>query len=92
MTPINMQAIWARPISVCPSRYGQKPQPSKKDYLGDPLPEGYRSWFCGICQAGCNFEAMNQCSRRMDSSAECGFDQDKPESNGGVFAFMVLDE
>jgi len=29
------------------------------------------------------------CAQRMDSNAPCGFDCERPESNGGYFGFMV---
>jgi hypothetical protein len=54
------------------------------DYLGDPLPNGYKQWSCPDCTAMCNFEAMQWCH-----GAPCPFDQDKPESNGGAFALML---
>ena len=63
------------------------------DFLGDEMPPGYKAWSCSICTAVCNFEAMHQCSRqRLGEEAECGFDQDHPESNGGAFGFMVRAE
>ncbi len=52
------------------------------------MPPGYVAWVCEICTAACNFEAMNMCARRWEGSSECGFDHDKPESNGGAFGFM----
>lgn len=55
------------------------------DYLGDELPPGYVPWRCHVCTAACNFEAMTMCSGADD----CGFREDKPESNGGAFGFMV---
>jgi hypothetical protein len=55
------------------------------DFLGDEMPPGYEAWQCHICNAVCNFEAMTQCQK-----AECGFDRDQPESNGGAFGFMRL--
>lgn len=60
-----------------------------KDYLGDELPEGYKPWRCGECDAVCNFEAMYHCFKRDDENASCGFDRDQPESNGGCFGFMT---
>ena len=60
---------------------------AKLDHLGDPLPPGYEAWFCDICTAVCNFEAMHMCQRGEGN--ECGFDRDNPESNGGAFGFMV---
>jgi hypothetical protein len=59
------------------------------DYLGDTLPDGYEQWQCGICTAMCNFEAMQQCAKRTNPEAECGFDADSPESNHGCFALIV---
>lgn len=61
------------------------------DHLGDPLPEGYRPWSCNTCGAVCNFEAMNLCSlaRRLEPDAPCGFDEERPESNGGCFGFIM---
>jgi hypothetical protein len=32
---------------------------------------------------------MTQCASRFDPEAECGFDQDRPISNHGCFAFIV---
>lgn len=58
-----------------------------KDYIGDELPEGYKPWRCNTCDAVCNFEAMNFC-HKLSGGDECGFDKDKPESNGGCFGFM----
>lgn len=55
-------------------------------------PEGYRWWSCDHCLAACNFEAMHQCRRRLEPLAECGFDQDQPESLGGVFEFVIREE
>lgn len=54
------------------------------DYLGDEMPPGYVPWRCEVCTAVCNFEAMTMCSR----VPECGFEKDRPESNGGAFGFM----
>jgi hypothetical protein len=59
------------------------------DYLGDPLPAGFRPWSCHVCTAVCNFEAMMQCAKRFDPKSECGFDRDQPESNHKIFAFIV---
>lgn len=61
---------------------------SGADYHGLPLPAGYVRWECDVCTAQCTYEAMTQCARRSDSDAECGFDRDRPETNGGPFAFM----
>jgi hypothetical protein len=61
------------------------------DYLGAPLPPGYRRWSCDVCGAGCNFEAMQQCAPtlREHPEVQCGFDRDQPESNAGPFAFVL---
>lgn len=59
------------------------------DFLGDPLQPERDPWMCDICTAVCNFEAMSQCARNFDRSAECGFKRDLPESNGGAFGFML---
>lgn len=62
-----------------------------KDFLGDEMPPGYRPWSCDTCMAVCNYEAMTQCAfvLKMNPGAECGFERDQPESNGGCFGFMV---
>lgn len=60
-----------------------------KDYIGDELPEGYQPWRCSECDVVCNFEAMYYCVKRTTKKATCGFDRDKPESNGGCFGFMT---
>ena len=57
--------------------------------MSSDLPAGYRRWVCDICTAMCNFEAMYQCVRYTSPGSECGFDRDRPESNGGAFEFMV---
>lgn len=57
------------------------------DYLGDPLPAGYRPWICDHCTAVCTFEAMMQCHRQPD----CPYDRDKVQANGGAFGLMVPD-
>lgn len=49
------------------------------------MPEGYRRWYCAVCTASCNFEAMEWCARTPD----CGFYLDKPESLGGAFEFII---
>ncbi len=59
--------------------------PAGFDYLGEPVPLGYRGWSCHACSAVC-IEAMQMCQKSQCN--ECGFDQDKPESNGR-FGFMV---
>jgi hypothetical protein len=59
------------------------------DFLGSPLPEGYEQWCCDVCTAMCNFEAMQQCEKRFNPEAECGFDRDQPESNDGCFALII---
>jgi hypothetical protein len=56
-----------------------------KDYLGDEMPPGYEPWMCPVCTAVCNFEAMMQCAK----TADCGFEREQPESNGGAFGFML---
>lgn len=66
----------------------QMPKPVL-DYVGDPLPVGYKQWCCPVCTAMCNFEAMQMCAKRFEPEAECGFDQEQPESNFGAFAFIV---
>ena len=53
------------------------------DYLGDPLPADYEQWYCDDCTAMCNFEAMEWCR-----GFPCPFTNEKPESNGGAFAFI----
>lgn len=65
-----------------------------QDYLGDEMPLGYKAWRCDTCSAVCNYEAMSLCAhvRSMHPGAECGFDRDQPESNGGCFGFMVPEE
>lgn len=63
-----------------------------KDYIGDELPEGHKPWRCEECDAVCNFEAMYFCAKRRNPDANCGFDNDKPESNGGCFGFMTKDK
>jgi len=59
-----------------------------KDLIGDEMPEGYEAWSCDVCTAVCNFEAMQMCIKRIDLSAECGFEKDLPESNHGMFGFI----
>jgi hypothetical protein len=58
------------------------------DYLGDEMPPGYERWMCPVCTAVCNFEAMQQCAKRLGESDTCGFDDERPESNHGAFGFM----
>jgi len=63
------------------------------DYLGDEMPSGYEPWMCPTCTAVCNFEAMTQCVKAAKTErypGECGFDRERPESNGGAFGFMKL--
>jgi hypothetical protein len=55
------------------------------DYLADPLPPGYKRWQRSRCSAACNYEAMSWC----DGDDDCPFAIEKPESNNGVFAFIV---
>ena len=62
--------------------------PYQVDFLGDPLPEGYKAWQCYQCTAVCNFEAMQMCNKQFDAKAVCGFYLEQPESNGGCFGFM----
>lgn len=63
------------------------------DFLGDRMPDGYKPWSCHVCGAVCNFEAMTMCIKLRTGGMyqECGFDRDRPESNGGTFGFMVAD-
>lgn len=56
---------------------------------GSIFPPGYGGWVCDFCTAHCNFEAMQWCNHRENPEAECGFDNDQPESLGGCFEFMV---
>lgn len=53
------------------------------------FPPGYKPWMCSICTATCNFEAMSWCARNRDPAADCGHENDRPESNGGAFEFMI---
>jgi hypothetical protein len=52
-------------------------------------PEGYDAWSCDLCTAACNFEVMHYCGRRTDPTAECGFENDQPDSFDGHLEFMV---
>ena len=64
---------------------------TRRDHLGDAMPPGYAPWSCHVCTAVCNYEAMVLCAKRGPDDAQCGFDADRPESNGGAFGFIVRD-
>jgi hypothetical protein len=54
------------------------------DYLGEPIPPGWKQWICAECTAMCNFEAMTFCIH-----LPCSFAQDEPIGNGGPYTFIV---
>jgi hypothetical protein len=57
--------------------------------MGTPEWEGYERWTCDICTASCTYEAMTMCARRENPTAECGFENDKPEALEDVFEFVI---